>query len=91
MQPAAVYETMVHVETEYGTEILPLSIVTDGLLADCLQGTLDPEAPYEQHSGWYGRLTMPGYLDCTEWRGPFETATLAIGAVNERFPPLDDA
>jgi hypothetical protein len=24
--------------------------------------------------GWFARLSAPGYLDCTEWGGPFDTA-----------------
>lgn len=28
--------------------------------------------------GWYGRLSASGYLDCTDWTGPFEDAEHAI-------------
>lgn len=24
-----------------------------------------------RETGWFARLSMPGYLDCTEWEGPF--------------------
>ena len=24
--------------------------------------------------GWWARLSAPGYMDCTEWIGPFESA-----------------
>ena len=24
-------------------------------------------------TGWFGRLSMPGYLDCTGWVGPFDS------------------
>ena len=27
------------------------------------------QKPYYQE-GWYSRLSMPGYLDCTDWQGP---------------------
>lgn len=23
--------------------------------------------------GWFCRLSAPGYMDCTEWSGPFDT------------------
>ena len=23
--------------------------------------------------GWFSRLSAPGYMDCTEWSGPFNT------------------
>lgn len=32
-------------------------------------------------AGWYGRLSAPGYLDCTEWQGPFTRAWMAIREV----------
>ena len=28
--------------------------------------------------GWYARLTAPGYLDCTDWRGPYPSAFRAV-------------
>ena len=28
--------------------------------------------------GWYHRLTAPGYLDCTDWTGPFKNAYRAV-------------
>ena len=28
--------------------------------------------------GWYWRLSADGYLDCTEWLGPFETEAHAL-------------
>ena len=26
----------------------------------------------EEVPGWYHRLSAPGYLDCTDWSGPFQ-------------------
>jgi hypothetical protein len=28
--------------------------------------------------GWYYRLSAPGYLDCTDWYGPFATEIEAM-------------
>jgi len=28
--------------------------------------------------GWYGRLSAPGYLDASDWNGPFENAFRAL-------------
>lgn len=32
-------------------------------------------------AGWYGRLSAPGYLDCTDWNGPFDTEQEALAYV----------
>ena len=32
----------------------------------------DPEENGEGGPGYYSRLSAPGYLDCTDWSGPFE-------------------
>lgn len=29
-------------------------------------------------AGWYARLSASGYLDCTDWQGPYSTAFRAI-------------
>lgn len=31
--------------------------------------------------GWLSRLSAPGYLDCTDWLGPFETMDDALVAL----------
>jgi hypothetical protein len=35
--------------------------------------------------GWCARLSAPGYLDCTDWAGPFETEEEAIVALYEMY------
>jgi len=30
-------------------------------------------ASFEKIEGWFARLSAPGYLDSTDWSGPFET------------------
>lgn len=47
-------------------------------------------------AGWYGRLSADGYMDCTDWDGPHDTAADAIAAVCEIYEcdadgePLED-
>jgi hypothetical protein len=36
--------------------------------------------------GYAGRLTMPGYLDSTEWAGVFTDADLCSQALDELYP-----
>lgn len=47
-------------------------------------GYYDPEhhGPEEdRHCGWYCRLSAPGYMDCTDWSGPYETEQEAREAI----------
>lgn len=65
------------VETNHGTEIVPLEVcgyagewggIVASALVDYLEGTpLQPDATPEQLTGVYWRLSAPGYLDCTAW------------------------
>ena len=36
-------------------------------------------------AGWYARLTAPGYLDCTEWEGPYDRMFHALVALCRTF------
>jgi len=44
----------------------------------------DPEA----EAGNYARLSAPGYLDCTDWQGPYPRAWMALRAVCEEYDVL---
>ena len=66
-----VYESTYYlVETTDGTECIPSDVCgpVDNpiMLQDYCRGIID-ECGFEFRSGYVGRLTMPGYLDCTEW------------------------
>lgn len=39
----------------------------------------------DREGGWYVRLSAPGYLDCTDWCGPFETKEEARREAVEQF------
>lgn len=36
-------------------------------------------------SGFYARLSAPGYLDCTDWSGPFKTEAEALAHIMDQF------
>ena len=36
-------------------------------------------------AGYVARLSAPGYMDCTEWEGPFDTAKEARASLAESF------
>lgn len=46
---------------------------------------LELEAEDEAEPGWYARLSAPGYLDCTEWTGPFDSFDDAAQYLIETF------
>jgi hypothetical protein len=50
----------------------------------CDEDGLEPDV-----SGWYSRLSAPGYLDCTDWTGPFKTGQEAFDYIKELFE-VDD-
>jgi hypothetical protein len=43
------------------------------------------EGSSEWDSGWYFRLSAPGYLDCTGWSGPFDTEEEAVEACIDMY------
>jgi hypothetical protein len=36
-------------------------------------------------SGYFARLSAPGYLDCTDWSGPFDTAEAAEAYIQSMY------
>jgi hypothetical protein len=98
MKPVAEHFAAYHVETNCGTEIIPedccgkapdeltSNLYTD-FFADYIEGS--HVESYDRHEGWYARLSAPGYLDATEWHGPFDTEAEALASVKEMFD-VDD-
>lgn len=69
------------VETNCGTELVPAGLVSRLAMEspdDCtpfrdyIEGDPIGVEP-EPVTGYFARLSAPGYLDATEWAGPFET------------------
>lgn len=38
-----------------------------------------------ENHGWYVRLSAPGYLDCTDWEGPFDSEFEAMAELYDMF------
>lgn len=56
------------VETTVGTWYVPSSVETDlTKLADYVEGTIRAPEDVEEVYGYFGRMSAPGYLDCTDW------------------------
>ena len=67
---------------EYLTEVEVREYIYEPSLAD----GGDPDEPL---AGWYGRLSAPGYLDCTDWDGPYLTEVAALSSV-QSFYEVDE-
>jgi hypothetical protein len=55
---------------------------SDAMARLCVDGLEDTRADL---AGWYSRLSAPGYLDCTDWIGPFDTEDEAFESLYETY------
>ena len=60
-----------------------LSAIADAL-RDYTEGEPDP-GTVELLDGWCGRYSAPGYMDRTDWCGPFKTRKEACEATNRLY------
>ena len=44
-----------------------------------------PDENDPHNAGWHARLSAPGYLDCTDWIGPYATEDEALEALYELY------
>lgn len=78
MEPETYYGVMLEVDGDY----YPADMFTAEYVAT--EEKCDVEDVIE-HEGWFARLSMPGYMDCTDWSGPFETEAEALEYLNELY------
>ena len=80
MQDQVIYETFLVGETTEGTIVLH-------------PDAWDQKKHYQlcraerwhKKRGWFARLSAPGYLDCTDWSGPFASPAEASGYLREMY------
>ncbi len=81
MQHATEYGTFYVGETTEGTTILHRDVFeTEKRHYKLLRGER-----WEKRRGWYARLSAPGYLDSTDWTGPFDSEKEAHAFLNEMY------
>lgn len=83
------------VETSIGGECVPFELVGNDLTAigQYCEGKpreSDDSIDAELVEGWFCRLSAPGYMDCTEWHGPYETEQEAMEALNGMYGDDED-
>ena len=74
-----------------GDEALPADVASCYEILDKARRTpnWNFEVRFIPNKCW-GRKSMPGYLDCTDWQGPYDTCEEAHKAVREQFDEDDD-
>lgn len=90
MQPSYDRATQSHpwfsVETTHGTELVPGDLVGyRPTLADLAEYTEGEPRSFEPVVGYFARLSAPGYLDATEWSGPFDTLEEAKADLRDTY------
>jgi len=87
MQNAVEYGTFLIGETTKGTVILHPDAFDIKEHYTLLKGER-----WRKQTGWYGRLSAPGYLDCTDWSGPYSSEREASEALNDMYDgdPIED-
>jgi len=91
MQPEVYHGRAFVVETTTGTWIVPADLIgalvriddgsIDTRLADFVEGTVQS---WKLETGWLARMSMPGYMDCTDWT-LHRTRTEAHAFLKEMF------
>ena len=77
MKPHTLFEDFVEYEWNGGTYFVPADI--EGILPSNIE-------IIERYSDkWFSRLSAPGYLDCTDWSGPFDTEEEAFNYLEEMY------
>ena len=71
MKPDITHITMIDVDTNAGSFLVPADVFDAADPLACTEGT--KLYGTEEVTGWFARLSAPGYLDCTDWIGPYAT------------------
>ena len=72
----------------FGDDFMVPNIVEDTMYLCVFGWTPEPEVnggATEEATGFWARLSAPGYLDCTDWSGPFDTEEEAARYLLETY------
>lgn len=88
MQPETVYGTFYALIVDSNdAEMIP-----EDILWVTLRELVETSVSIEivKWTGWFGRMSAPGYTDCTEWGGPYETQEEALNELSELYGDDDE-
>lgn len=83
MRPNIVQISMVEIDTTDGVVMLPV----DHLPLEVSNVTKVTAIHADK---WFSRLSAPGYLDCTDWIGPFDDEREALEALFQLYSGIDE-
>lgn len=80
MKPEITHRTFTVLDTSEGIICIPSDISEEDAVSPRTRIYSREEA-----TGFFARLSMPGYLDCTEWQGPYATEEEALKALADQY------
>jgi len=75
MKPETVYGDWIVIDGDYGVSVYPGEYF-DEIEAKADYGGRVYEC--ETITGWAARLSMPGFIDSTDWQGPYDSENAAL-------------
>ena len=99
MRPIAEKMTVYRVDTDAGTFNVPADALFSGDFDARGRVRRDKIIAYTEGSkvfsvrkvrGWFAHLSAPGYMDQTEWDGPYKTKKKALDAVKGAYEVDDE-
>ena len=82
MENEIMFDRWLVIDGSHGVEIFPLSYVSEEEAKEKYPGEIWEAAVVE---GYGARLSMSGYMDCTDWVGPFATEDEAEEYLDEEY------
>jgi hypothetical protein len=83
MKPNVVKMDVVEVDTRDGSFLLPIEYLP-------LEVTAVTEITAVHTGQWIARLSAPGYMDCTDWMGPFDSEEEALEELFQIYSNIDE-
>jgi len=91
METETMFGEWIVIDGVYGVSVYPGDhfyegdALADYLGTDRLAENISKVEKCETVQGWCARLSMSGYLDCTEWVGPFTSEQAAADYIHETY------